>query len=452
MHLRNRCVLLFSGLITGLCLSLTIQARLIECESCQNPRYAVSGDRCAECLKVAPASVFDGKTYTDRFNWLAYDMFIRACKREPEKNRVISNHSIVSMLALLAFGSSGHTSQKLAEYLQVEEHHIPALWQWLEKGLIAAKPGLTEKEMGRAEIFTSSNIVLVRGDHGLHPVFKQYMSQHVPAALLAGDIDWQNAAGLVGNVNEAIRQATHDLIPSCLDNESLSQRNPAIALLNAIYLQAPWAKIFTKISGGGAFWLPGMRESLKEVHMMHCQDMETTCYGEHNNWEVVEKTCGFSQHFEMVMMLPPKGTLPTKLALEQFNKMLKKTVDQGRGKSQWQGYMVELTMPAFKVEAEADLQTVLPPFIFSPEACLDSLLKNSGAWVEEMKQQAVVRVDEKGIAAAAVTSTCCADGCSKAPGYVNVTLDRPFLYMIRHIPSKSILFIGQLCDPSKAQL
>ena len=453
MHFKHKLILLFSGLVGALCLSLTIHARLIECVTCGDLGFAVSGAACSKCQKESATSAFNGKAYTDKFNQLAYVMFRQACKDEVNKNRVISNHSIVSMLTLLALGSSGKTSQQLAEYLQVEEQHIPALWQWLEKGFIAADPGLAAQKPKSAEIFTGNNVVLVREDHELQSVFQRYMSKYLPTAILKGGINWQTSDALVAEVNGAINNTTRGFIPRCLDRESLCQQNPAITLLNAIYLQAPWAEAFRKIKEGGTFFVSDSVSPRHEVHMMNCLDEETTRYGKHDGWEVVEKGCGYCEHFQMVMMLPPKGIMPSGLGLDKFNEILNNTVDQDRGNNKWNGYEINLTMPAFKMRAEANLREVLPPFVFSADACLDSLLKSSGAWVDEMNHQAVVRVDEGGVAAAAVTSSICSDGGAKMyDGYVEVTLDRPFLYLIRHIPTKSVIFIGQLCDPSKARL
>jgi serpin B len=61
--------------------------------------------------------------------------------------------------------------------------------------------------------------------------------------------------------------------------------------------------------------------------------------------------------------------------------------------------------------------------------------------------QAFISVDEQGTEAAAATAVVMAE--SSGGGLpTTITIDRPFLFLIRHDPTGEILFMGQVTDPS----
>jgi serpin B len=56
-------------------------------------------------------------------------------------------------------------------------------------------------------------------------------------------------------------------------------------------------------------------------------------------------------------------------------------------------------------------------------------------------------VDEQGTVAAAATALGFDESEGPQPQFT-VRADRPFLYLIRHIPTGAVLFIGRVLDPS----
>jgi serpin B len=60
---------------------------------------------------------------------------------------------------------------------------------------------------------------------------------------------------------------------------------------------------------------------------------------------------------------------------------------------------------------------------------------------------ATVTVDEKGTVAAAATAAMMARGAPPT-AEVAITADRPYLYLIRHTLTGTVLFAGRVVDPS----
>lgn len=70
-------------------------------------------------------------------------------------------------------------------------------------------------------------------------------------------------------------------------------------------------------------------------------------------------------------------------------------------------------------------------------------------FVSEVYHKAFVEVNEEGTEAAAATAAVMMLRCALIPA--RFVADHPFLFFIRHNPSKNILFSGRYCSPQWAE-
>ena len=86
------------------------------------------------------------------------------------------------------------------------------------------------------------------------------------------------------------------------------------------------------------------------------------------------------------------------------------------------------------------------PIAFSGEADFSGMTGNLGLAISDVLHKAFVSVDEAGTEAAAATAVIV--GETAAPGQqVEVTVDRPFIFLIRDIETGAILFLGRVLNP-----
>jgi serpin B len=111
---------------------------------------------------------------------------------------------------------------------------------------------------------------------------------------------------------------------------------------------------------------------------------------------------------------------------------------------------VALTMPKFKFESEFGLKETLmamgmkEPFLDSAD--FSGMSQESDLHIDDVVHKAFVSVDEAGTEAAAATGVIV--GTTAMPlDQVNVTLDHPFVFLIRDIQTGAILFIGRVMNP-----
>jgi len=112
--------------------------------------------------------------------------------------------------------------------------------------------------------------------------------------------------------------------------------------------------------------------------------------------------------------------------------------------------MTEVTLPKFKIESSFLLKTALQSLglatAFSPGADYSGISAEPGFALSEVLHKTFVDVNEKGTEAAAVTMPMAA-GSAPPKKNVEFKADRPFLFVIRDLPTKTTLFTGRVVDP-----
>ncbi len=71
-------------------------------------------------------------------------------------------------------------------------------------------------------------------------------------------------------------------------------------------------------------------------------------------------------------------------------------------------------------------------------------------YISNILHKAFIDVGEKGTEAAAATAVVMKGGGIMAPTDLSISVDRPFIYVLRDEPTGAILFIGRVLDPSKS--
>jgi serine protease inhibitor len=212
-----------------------------------------------------------------------------------------------------------------------------------------------------------------------------------------------------------------------------------LMLTNAVYFHDRWAKEFPKsATREEAFHVgPG---AVRQVPMMHLRatfPLETV--GPARVLALPYRRGGT----ELLLALPAEGhTLAD----------VEAAVASGGALSAWGRYAgpteVDLALPRFKVESQHNL---VPPMValgmggsFGPGADLSRTGVRDPLgplFVSDFRQRALIECDEQGTTAAAVTVMGYA--CSPEPVRPVFRCDRPFLFVLRHVPTGAILFVGR---------
>lgn len=113
---------------------------------------------------------------------------------------------------------------------------------------------------------------------------------------------------------------------------------------------------------------------------------------------------------------------------------------------------VALELPRWESESTLQLREILQQMgmtdAFDPNnANFFGMTGTTDLFISQVLHRAVISVDEEGTEAAAATVVVMVGGIAPTD-LIELDINRPFIYMIRDIPTDAILFVGRTVDPS----
>ena len=369
---------------------------------------------------------------------LAFDLY--QLLREGEGNLFHSPYSISVALAMTYAGARGETQQQMAETVRFTfaQDRLHPAFNALDLEL--ARRG--EGGEGRDDEGFRLNIVnAIWGQKGYKFLneFLDVLAVNYGAGLRLLDFVKAPEESRV-TINDWGSEQTEgrieDLIPQGVIDELTR-----LVLTNAIYFNAAWLDPFEEdqtqddpfyLLDGGEVTVPMMRQT------------EHFSYAEGEGYQAVELPYVGSE-LSMVILLPRRGEY------EGFEGSL----DAARAAAILRNLVhkrVALTLPKFEIESGFRLRDTLVamgmPAAFSHDADFSGMTGNRDLFISDVIHKAFVSVDEAGTEAAAATAVVMEMMAPKPGGPVEVTVDRPFVFLIRDIETGTLLFVGRVVNPS----
>jgi serine protease inhibitor len=151
-------------------------------------------------------------------------------------------------------------------------------------------------------------------------------------------------------------------------------------------------------------------------------------------------------NYTFVVVLPDEGVTPAEVA-------------SGLDAEKWQDLMgqlknktteVHLSLPKFEYKYKRllneDLKTLGMGIAFDNQLADFSNIADLQLYVSKVLHQTYIKTDEEGTEAAAATVVEIGE-TSTGPNWINIDINRPFLYFIREISTGTIVFMGKVEDP-----
>ena len=367
----------------------------------------------------------------------AFDLY--QLLRQDNNNVFFSPYSISQALAMTYAGARGDTEKQMSDTLHFVLAHNRLHPTFNSLDIELRKRG--EGARGKDEEGFRLNIVNAiwgQEDYRFLPEFLDVLAENYGAGLRVLDfVNAPEASRITINdwVSEQTESRIEDLIP-----EGAIDALTRLVLTNAIYFNAAWQFPFNEdATADGPFYLLDGGEVI--VPMM--TQTESFGYAEGDDYQAVELPYD-GQELSMVILLPGDGQFETFESSMDYQMI--KSIISDLGNQQ-----VNLTMPKFEFESEFSLKKALTtmgmPVAFSADADFSGMTANRDLAIDDVLHKAFVSVDEAGTEAAAATAVIMTLTAVPAPPVV-VTVDRPFIFLIRDIETGTILFIGRIVNPS----
>ena len=368
---------------------------------------------------------------------LAFDLY--QAFREEDGNLFYSPYSISLALAMTYAGARGETAQQMADTLHfvLSPDALHPAFNSLDIELSQRGEGAegTDDEGFRLNIV---NAIWGQKDYQFLTTFLDVLAENYGAGLRLLDfVNTPEESRLTINnwVSDQTEGRIEDLIP-----QGVIDTLTRLVLTNAIYFNAAWQYPFDEdMTEDGPFYLLDGGEVI--VPMM--SQTESFGYAEGDEYQAVELPYDGGE-LSMVILLPQAGHF------DAFERSLDaQQVDAIMGRLEYS--QVSLTLPKFEFESGFGLKETLAamgmPVAFSGGADFSGMTGNRDLFIADVIHKAFVSVDEAGTEAAAATAVVME--LTAVPGVpVEVTADRPFIFLIRDIETGTILFVGRIVDPS----
>ncbi|MGD9958632.1 serpin family protein [Nocardioides sp.] len=355
-------------------------------------------------------------------------------------NLAVSPYSVVVALAMTLNGAAGATAAEMRSVLGVSDLDdfnggLDALTLHIE-GLAGTQRRADGSE---AElVLAAANALFGQRDTTWQEPFLDALARYYGAGMRQVDFvgDTEGARTVI---NDWTAEQTRDRIPQILPAGALDELT-RLVLVNAIYLKAPWEEpFFASATAAKPFTTDDGRTVQADTMTV---GLATSGYARDDDWQAVRLLYAGGQ-LAMTILLPAEGRLAAVSDLVA-----------GGGLGEILGAnrdaKVRLWMPKWEFRTQAMLAPILGalgmPTAFTEAADFSAITTTEEVHLSAVVHEAFIAVDEEGTEAAAATAVVA--GTTSMPQYVDVNVDRAFLFVIHDVAHGTPLFLGRVGDPT----
>lgn len=379
--------------------------------------------------ETPPVNGTDGMSNEER-NMAMTDFSLKLLKEsvDSDTNVLLSPISVIYALAMTANGAEGETKEQLEQLFGMNTEELNEyLYGYMGDIAVSEKAKLL---MANAIWFSTEKDIHIKQN------FLQTNKNWYDAEIYEAAFD----DGTKKEINEWVSEHTDGMIPEII--EDLSSET-IMCLVNALSFDAEWGELYTVDNiDDGTF--TNSKGETKDVKMMHSEEY---FYIEDTN------ACGFIKQYEggdyaFAAILPDENVTLEEYIKGLDSEKLRALITNPETVS------VNAAMPKFETEYSAELGDILKKLgvtdafslelaDFSGIGTLDN--PNENIAISKVLHKTKITVDEKGTKAGAATAVQL-ERNALVTETKNVTLDRPFIYMIIDWTNKQPVFIGTLND------
>ncbi len=248
------------------------------------------------------------------------------------------------------------------------------------------------------------------------------------------------------SINDWCKTHTNGVIPSLLSSKPSPSTRFMIS--NALYFKGIWKDKFdSALTHEGTFY--SENGDSKRVNMMRNKKMPAIGYGT-DKYTAVSLSFG-NEAFSMIIVLPDKGNrIEDCIDADEWKNIHQLATRQPLSDDaiMMQRKNLDITLPKFSLDSNIDFLGVLSSLgikkLFnSSEAELTNCFESGEYFINSVNQTSKFEIDEKGAVGASV-SKWTGEATSDFVSLEELTVDRPFVFLITEQSTGSIIFIGKI--------
>jgi len=379
-------------------------------------------------------------SFDDAVNAFSFDIFKKFLNdTQNEGNIFTSPYSIFTALAMTYEGAKGTTADEMKKVLNIEQNnesfheYMQSLYQYLN----------TNKTYN----ISTANALWIKENY---PLLKEY--KNLILTYYGGnstDMNFSNPEHAAKIINGWIENKTHNLIKNLISPGNIDPNNTDLILTNAIYFKGSWQIQFDGKNTTEKPFKISKEKSTDVETMRFIGTHDQFNYTENQIMQIVELPYTGNE-MSMTILLPKEGYTTQDIIRSMNHVSYKELIDSMNNTE------LDISLPKFKIETPLyTLNTYLKelgmPTAFTADADFSGINGFGQLCISSVLHKAFIEVNEKGTEAAAATAVVMVT--SAYPGQ-NVTqrivfnADHPFIFLIQHKTTGTILFMGEVTDPS----
>jgi serpin B len=368
-------------------------------------------------------------------NAFAFDLY-QSLKRSGD-NLFYSPYSISEALAMVYAGARGETADEMVDMLHFARKDDRLHQAFKSIDLELSLRGTKKKGRNRKgfELYTINALWAQKGCTFSHEFLTLLAEDYGTGIRIADFVKKPEQSRITINkwISDRTKERIRDLMP-----QGAIDASARLVATNAVYFNAAWKCPFDQAAtfnspfyllDGNTIVVPMMKQS------------ESFGYAEGETYQAVD-LCYDGSELSMVVLLPGKQQFAT------FQESLNAELASGII-SKLKYKEVILSIPRFKYGCGFSLNEALTAMgmshAFSQDADFSGMTSDKGFFINNFMHSAFISVDEVGTEATAVSTTMATAAEPEEP--VEVIVNRPFIFLIRDIATKAILFVGRVIDP-----
>ena len=384
---------------------------------------------------TTPVRLADDTNYTseklnslvDSLNKFSFDFYQKIIEDKNE-NLFFSPYSIFVALSMAYEGAQGNTAHQMFNILNFLQNDSET------QGSFGRIYNLLNQNQVGYKINTA-NAFWVQHNYNFLPDYINLLQNYYMAE--ANKLDFSKNIEAAKIINSWVENQTNNKIKDMIDPNALSEFT-RLVLTNAIYFKGFWNQPFDpKYTSKMDFHVNSFETT--KVDMMSISDCVFN-YTETDELQIL-KIPYKGNNISMLVILPKQNDISIVdsslniLNLNNWNTNFKKT-------------KMNVFLPKFKFNTEYNLNDVLKEMgmidAFSEiDADFSGMVGTKSLFISDVLHKAFVEVNEEGTEAAAATSVV----VSTTSMQQIFNADHPFVFLIQHEETKSILFMGKIINP-----
>ncbi|XP_049922927.1 plasminogen activator inhibitor 1 [Epinephelus moara] len=360
-------------------------------------------------------------------------VFSQLAQDSADKNVALSPYGVASVLAMAQLGAAGNTRRALTAAMG---------FSLQERGMSRVQR-LLQRDLSSEEGVETASGVMVERKMSLEKGYRRALAKAFQTH--PNQVDFTKPDQAVSVINSWVSDHTAGAIPEFLASGSLTDET-RLVLLNALHFQGLWKVPFDpKLTQERMFHCAN--GSNVPVHMMRLTNRFS--YGEFVtadgvDYDVIEVPYE-GDSMSMLLVSPFEPEVPLSILSADLSSQ---KIKQWR--MELRNVKRQLAMPRFSLNSEVDLKTALLNMglgdMFNlATADFTRITSDERLCVSKVLQRVKIEVNERGTKGAAATAAV----MFSRMAVEEITLDRPFLFLIQHKLTGAVLFMGQFNQPQE---